>query len=218
MRAGADRAAGEVTQLHVARPGRRGASGNFGGGAGLPVGAGGSRRTPRPRERPPARAGQTRGPRGRPCPRHVSRFSSISPTKANWQVRLINFGGMRPSRGALEEGRREPGRGSCPRELPVSSRGARARPGWHLPEAAGGGRRPRGCGALGIPRQTRTGVGTAPRRSLGERSWGGRGQEGGGSPRAGPAPGSASSPKSKARVCVLLVMLGVPGWHLHRWD
>ena len=199
-------AGGEVTQLHLARPGRRGASGNFGdgrGGAGLRVCDVGSRQTPQPRERPTARARQNWGDRGRPWPRQISRFLSLFQTKANWQVRLINFGGISPSGGALAPAameRRGQSEGSCPREMSVSSRGARARSGWHLPGATGRGRRPRVFRGLGIPSQTGTGVGNQPRlQTQLSRLAGEPGQEGGGSPRAGPGPGQRLEPKVKSK-------------------
>lgn len=109
--------------------------------------------------------------------------------------------------------------GGCPREMPVSSRGARACSGWHLPGAAGRGRRPRVFRVLGIASQTGTGVGNQPRLQT-ERAGllaGERAQEGGGRPRAGPGPGQRLEPKVK-RVCVLLAHAQGFGWLLHRQD
>lgn len=142
---------------------------------------------------------------------NVPRFLSIFQTKANWQVRLINFGGRGKSeqrgpgagRGGRGASRRE---GRWPREMPVPS----VAPGLALV-----GTFPRGCGLGSVP----TGLwsqapGVSPDRRgkpicaadgagrLADR----RGQEGGGllpasQGQARAAPGA----QSQEPECVLLV-------------
>lgn len=157
---------------------------------------------------------------------NVSRFLSILQTKANWQVRLINFGGMSPSRGALVLAVRRGtsrSKGGCPREMPISFCGTRARWARHFPGAEGQGQSLWGFWVPGIRSQIRQAreIKQCCRPSL--RACRG-GQDGGGHlwpARAGPSlepkvrsqslrlAGSCSastSPRSRACLCDL----GVP--------
>lgn len=72
-------------------------------------------------------------------------FLSILQTKASWRVKLINLGGISPSRGGPGTGHGR-SKGRCPRETPVSFLGAGAGWGWHLPWAVGWGQRLWGSG------------------------------------------------------------------------
>lgn len=140
---------------------------------------------------------------------NVSRFLSILQTKANWQVRLINFGGMSPSRGArVLAVRRGTSRskGGCPREMPISFCGTRARWGRHFPGAEGQGQSLWGFWVPGIRSQIRQAreIKQCCRPSL--RACRG-GQDGGGHlwpARAGAKPGAQSQEPESASCWFML--------------
>lgn len=146
---------------------------------------------------------------------NVSRFLSVFQTKANWRVRPINFRGDRAEQRGLGTGLGGGGRGAsrrggrCPREMPVSVRGARACSGWHLPRGL-----PAGVCALGASGLSQTGQAWGanarcrPGRQACRQAGEGRREEGFCRPaRAGP--GQRLEPKVKSQSASCWFMLGV---------
>lgn len=112
--------------------------------------------------------------------------------------------------GTVCEGEAPPGARQVPREMPVSLRGARAGSAWHLPGAAGGGRRLASgvrSGQVWEANQRCRPSELACRRARA----GGR-REPGGRPGAGAAPGAPSQQREPASCWF---MLRAPGPRLH---
>lgn len=152
----------------------------------------GSRQTPQPRERPTALARQRGRDPGAAVSPNVLRFLSIFQTKANWRVRLINFGGaggIRPSRGP-GSGREAEARWGARADAHVKCPSPSVAPGLARVDTFPG---LRGFQAPGIRSQTGSGVGLQPTLQTWRAGW----REGAGSRRPARS-GQRLKPKVKS--------------------
>lgn len=132
---------------------------------------------------------------------------------------------MSPGAGALHRLRRRgvsTAKARCPREMPVSSRGARARPGLAPSRGCGPGSAPAGLPGAQHPesdpgRAWETNPGCRPSERASRLASQDRREEE--APRAGPRPGAApGAPSQKRESASCWFMLRVPSWHLHCQD